>query len=185
MLVPRMTAKYLFDAEPGELVRTNGPNGPVLGLVSGLHFNDPRMQKLLIHLTLPGQQPKGPCYSIIHEHAGSTAVSFGRDYLFVADPSADAIDPLFGGDFYAAGALVIGDEHKLLQVIPAYPEAHHAVLSYDVERGSTVGFLAPPRPNCVLLKWEIRLTATGDLDPPLPPLFRMEIPSRSARSATQ
>src|SRR2546423_1767331 len=84
MLVPRMTAKYLFDAEPGELVRTNGPNGPVLGLVSGLHFNDPRMQKLLIHLTPPGQQPGGPCYTVIQEHARSTALSFGRGGAGVA-----------------------------------------------------------------------------------------------------
>lgn len=118
-----MTAKYLFDAEPGELVRTNGPNGPVLGLVSGLHFNDPRMKKLLIQLKPADGQRQGPCYTVIQEHAGSTALSFGRDYLFVADPGADAIDPLFGGDFYAAGALVIGEEHQLLQVVPAYPGA--------------------------------------------------------------
>ena len=184
MLVPRMTAKYLFDAEPGELVRTSGPNGPVLGLVSGLHFNDPRMQKLLIQLRHSDGRRQGPCYTVIQEHARSTALSFGRDYLFVADPSAEAIDPLFGGDFYAAGALVIGEEHQLLQVVPAYPEVQQAILSYDIERGSIVGFHAP-RPSCIVLKWEIRLKTSGDLDPPLPPLFRMEIPSQSARLAAQ
>ena len=129
MLVPRLTAKYLFDAEPGELVRTNGRDGPVLGLVSGLHFDDPRMRKLLIHLTPIDGQHQGPSYSVIQEHAGSTALSFGKDYIFVADPAADAIDPLWGGDFYAAGALIIGEQHKLLQLVPAYPQANQALLS--------------------------------------------------------
>jgi hypothetical protein len=181
MLAPHMTAKFVFDAEPGELVRTGGPNGPVLGLVSGLHFDDPRMRKLLICLTPLDEEGQGPRYTIIQEHAGRTALSFGKDYLFVADPAAEAIDPLWGGDFYAAGAMVIGEQHKLLQVVPAYPQAHQAILSYDIELGSTVAFHAP-RPSCVVLKWEIRLNGSGDLDPPLPPLFRFEIPSQSANS---
>ena len=181
MLAPPMTLEYLFDAEPGELVRTNSRNGPALGLVSGLHFNDPRMQKLLMHLTPLDEERRGPCYTIIHEHAGSTALSFGKDYLFVADPAAEAIDPLWGGDFYGAEALVVGQQQKLLQVVPAHPEANHAVLSYDIERGSAIGAHAP-RPSCVVLTWGIGLKASGDLDPPLPPLFKFEIPSRSARS---
>jgi hypothetical protein len=180
MLAPHMTAKYLFDAEPGELVRTGGPNGPVLGLVSGLHFDDPRMRKLLICLTPFDEERQGPRYTIIQEHAGSTALSFGKDYLFVADPAAEATDPLWGGDFYAAGAMVIGQQQKLLQVVAAYPQAHQAILSYDIELGSTVAVHAP-RPSCVVLKWELRLKPSSDLDPPLAPLLRFQIPSRSTR----
>jgi hypothetical protein len=182
MLVPRMTAKYLFDAEPGELVRTSGRNGPVLGLVSGLHFEDPRMPKLLIHLTPRDERRQGPSYSVIQEHAGSTALSFGKDYVFVVDPAPEAIDPLWGGDFYAAGALVIAEQHKLLQVAPAHPEGHQAILSYDIERGSTVATYAP-RPSCVVLKWEIRLKEGEYLVPPLGPLFKFEVPSQSGSSA--
>ena len=182
MLVPRMTAKYLFDAEPGELVRTNGRSGPVLGLVSGLHFEDPQMPKLLIHLTPFDEQRPGPCYSVIQEHAGTIALSFGKDYVFVADPAAEAIDPLWSGDFYAAGALVIAEHHKFIQVAPAYPERHQAILSYDIERGSTVAVYAP-RPSCVVLKWEIRLKQSDCLDPPLGRLFRFEIASQSTSSA--
>jgi hypothetical protein len=51
MLVPRMTPNFLFGCEPGELVRTRGRNGPVLGFVSKLHFDHPDMQKLLICLS--------------------------------------------------------------------------------------------------------------------------------------
>jgi hypothetical protein len=60
MLVPRMTAKHLFDAEPGELVRTSGPNGPILGLMAGLHYNDPQIRSLLICLTPIDDRGRGP-----------------------------------------------------------------------------------------------------------------------------
>jgi hypothetical protein len=67
-------------------------------------------------------------------------------------------------------------------VVPAYPQGDHAILSYDIDAGSTVGFHAP-RSSCVVLKWEIRLKPSDDLDPPLAPLFRYEIPSQSGRIA--
>jgi hypothetical protein len=178
MLVPRMTPKDLFDAEPGELVRTGGRNEPILGLVSGLHYDDPRIWKLLICLTPLAEDRPAPSYIVIHERSGS-AISFGKDYLFVGDPSADAIDPHWHGGFYAAGALIVGVRHKLLQVVPAYPEAHHAILSYDIDAGRTVD-VHTPTPNCVLLKWEIRLRPYEELDPPLAPLFCFEMASRSA-----
>jgi hypothetical protein len=175
-----MTAKYLCDAEPGELVRAGGPNGPVLGLVAGLHYDDPQIRKLFICLSPLDDRTRTPCYMSIQEHAGSTALSFGREYLFVADPAAEAIDPAWGGDFYAAGTLIIGEQHRLLQVVPRYPQVHQAVLSYDIDAGSTVAVYAP-RPSCAILKWEIRLKPSSELDPPLAPLLRFEIPSRSIR----
>jgi len=47
MLVPALRTIDLWDAEPGELVRAAGRDSPVLGIVSGLHFDDPRIKKLL------------------------------------------------------------------------------------------------------------------------------------------
>ena len=179
MLMPLMTPKALFDAEPGELVRTGGPHGPILGLVSGLHFDDPKMRKLLICLTPLGEHSRTPCYRTINEHSG-TALSFGKDYLFVADPAVDAVDPRWDGGFYAAGALIVGEQHKFLQVVPMHPEVHHDVLSYDIDAGSTVA-VHEPRPSCIVLKWEIRLKPNRELDPPLAPLLKFETSSQSTR----
>jgi hypothetical protein len=66
----------------------------------------------------------------------------------------------------------------VLQVVPRQREVHQAVLSYDIDAGRTVAGHAP-RPSCAVLKWEIRLKPSGDLDPPLAPLLRFEMPSRS------
>ena len=180
MLAPPMTVKYLFDAEPGELVRTNGAKGPLLGLVSGIHFKDSRFEKLLICLVAADEQHRGPCYMPVHQHAQETALSFGRDYLFVADPAPDAIDPIWGSGYYAPGAIIVGEQKRILQVAPAFTQAHHSMLSYDIDAGSTVS-AGEERPGCVILKWEIRLKRSADLDPPLPPLFRFEVASRSLR----
>jgi hypothetical protein len=113
-------------------------------------------------------------------HAGGTALSFGKDYLFVADPAAEAIDTRWGGDFYAPGALVVGQRHRLLQIVPMFPQGPQAILSYDIDAGSTVA-VYEPRPSCVILKWEIRLKPTAGIDPPLPPLFRFETPTWTTR----
>jgi hypothetical protein len=174
MLVPRVVAKDLAQSEPGELVRTSGRNGPILGLIAKWHITSDA--KLLICLTPPDEQNPGPCYMQIAPRSG-TALSFGRDYVIVGDTGTEAVDSRWYGDFYAAGALIVAGERTLLQVAPMRHSYQCGDAFYDIDAGSTVGDVTAP--GCVLLKWEIRLKPILELDPPLPPIFRFETRSRS------
>ena len=176
MLVPNIVAKDLAQAEPGELVRTGGRDGPILGLIAQWHIA-PEAKLLICLSPLDGQNP-GPYFTQIPQGAG-TGLSFGRDYVIVGDPGAEAVDPRWYGGFYAAGALIVAGARRLLQVAPMRQAFQYGEVLYDIDAGNTVDDVTAP--GCVLLKWEIRLKPIPELDPPLPPIFRFETPSRSAR----
>ena len=176
MLVPGVVAKDLDQVEPGELVRTGGRDGPILGLIAKWHIAPEA--KLLICLSPLDEQNPGPCFMQIPRGSGM-ALSFGRDYVIVGDPNAEAVDPRWYGGSYAAGALIVAGERTVLQVAPVQHAYHYGEVFYDIDSGSTAGDVTGP--GCVLLKWEIRLKPVPELDSPLPPVFRFETPSRSGR----
>lgn len=176
--VPTMRAKRLSEVEGGELVQISGGNGMVLGIVAETHFGGAAPSKVLICLSRMDEEYPPPRFMALEEW--ETMLSLGRDFALVPDPLFPAANAASLGKG-ANGALLVGRERTVLLVAPFPHSAIRGPIYYDVSTGHTVEGRDLAE-QYAFTKWEIRLTPTTVLDPPLPAIYRFPASSPDGSS---